>query len=349
MKIEWWKIIGIILLLYTIVAGTLIPLKPGIISVSPQKLNTGIPTLLEVSTYNTRLDKASKLKAWLKVSGDKLLPATGLNVSNSNHLEVTFPPYNGNEGSKKYASLVIENELDGYFLYPDAIKILNTEEAPSINSSLENISVINSVDDFKFPYRHILEETIRNTFFHVAIWFAMFILLIVSCYHSIKYLLYKDLAADMYSSSLTSVALIFGIAGLLTGSMWARYTWGTFWTADVKLNMTAIALLIYFAYWILRASITDIDTRARISSVFNLFSFVCLMILVMVIPRLSDSLHPGNGGNPAMGGEDLDNTMRAVFYPAIIGYTIIGLWISQLNYRYLKFKDDLETSDFNYD
>jgi len=149
------------------------------------------------------------------------------------------------------------------------------------------------------------------------------------------YLIKKDLNHDSRSAALTTVALVFGIAGLLTGSMWAKFTWGAFWTDDVKLNMTAIALLIYFAYWILRASIEDVDSRARLSSVFNLFSFVCLMILVMVIPRLSeDSLHPGNGGNPAFSGEDLDNTLRAVFYPAIIAYALIGFWMAQLIYRY---------------
>ncbi|NNE27143.1 MAG: cytochrome c assembly protein, partial [Saprospiraceae bacterium] len=60
---------------------------------------------------------------------------------------------------------------------------------------------------------------------------------------------------------------------------------------------------------------------------------------VMVVPRLTDSLHPGNGGNPAFGGEDLDNTLRTVFYPAIIAYTIIGYWMSQLLYRYLKLEN----------
>jgi len=88
--------------------------------------------------------------------------------------------------------------------------------------------------------------------------------------------------------------------------------------------MSATAMLVYCAYWFLRASISDVDTRARLSAVYNIFSFVCLMILVMVIPRFTDSLHPGNGGNPALGGEDLDNTLRAVFYPAIIGYTLLG-------------------------
>ena len=55
--------------------------------------------------------------------------------------------------------------------------------------------------------------------------------------------------------------------------------------------------------------------------------------LLFVIPRMTDSLHPGNGGNPAFGGEDLDNTMRMVFYPAVIAWTLLGLWISNILFR----------------
>jgi len=152
---------------------------------------------------------------------------------------------------------------------------------------------------------------------------------------------------DSRSSALTSVALYFGIAGLLTGSLWAKYAWGAFWTNDIKLNMTAISLLIYFSYWVLRSSIQDVDSRARLASVFNIFAFVNLMILVMVIPRTMDSLHPGNGGNPAFASEDLDNSLRMVFYPAIIGYTLIGLWMAQLSFRYQRLSDDIHIADFN--
>ena len=240
----------------------------------------------------------------------------------------------------------MDNEIDGYTLYPSAIRLGQSNTLASTPQKLQQLDQVNDVDSFRFPYRPILHETIRNTFFHVAIWFAMFILLIVSCVHSVKYLMTRNMISDTKSSALTTVALYFGIAGILTGSMWAKYTWGTFWTSDIKLNMSAVALLVYFAYWLLRSSISDIDTRARVSAVYNIFAFVTLMILVMVIPRFTDSLHPGNGGNPALGGEDLDNTLRVVFYPAIIGYTLLGLWISQLYFRYLCLQDKYLLSEY---
>jgi heme exporter protein C len=67
--------------------------------------------------------------------------------------------------------------------------------------------------------------------------------------------------------------------------------------------------------------------------VYNIFAFGALVPLIYVVPRLTDSLHPGAGGNPAFGSEDLDNTMRMVFYPAILGWTLLGFWIASLAYR----------------
>jgi len=345
---NWWKYLAVLLILYTLIAGILIPLKPGIYSFAPNKITVGESQTISIKGYNTKYKEAGDNNVWLKLPSDRLVKANSVEIISNNELSASFTigadlPENE---IQKPLTLIIDNEIDGYSLHPSAIYIKKSQKPSSAPTKLYDLSEIKKVDSFRFPFQHIVYETIRNTFFHVAIWFAMFLLLIVSCYHSFIYLFKKDLISDMYSSALTSVALMFGIAGLLTGSMWAKYTWGAFWTNDVKLNMSAISLAIYFAYWILRSAISDVDTRARVSSVFNIFAFACLMILVMVIPRLTDSLHPGNGGNPAFGGEDLDNTLRTVFYPAIIGYCLLGFWISQLYFRYLKAEENYTLKEY---
>lgn len=344
---NWYKYLSVALMVYVIIAGFLIPLKPGIQSFSPSKItiDPDKSSYLKIKTYNTNFQDAEKNKVWLKLPNDQLLRDEKVTIISQNELEASFyiPSTLPNFNAKQDAlTLIVENEIDGYTFYPDAVRVNDVSGLMTNRNEYHDISKINQVESFKFPYRHILHETIRNTFFHVAIWFAMFILLIYSCYHSLLYLRTKSLESDKKSAAATTVALVFGIAGILTGSMWAKYTWGTFWTTDIKLNMSATAMLVYCAYWFLRASVSDIDARARLSAIYNLFSFVALMILVMVIPRFTDSLHPGNGGNPALGGEDLDNTLRAVFYPAIIAYTLMGFWISNIYYRYLSLKDKVE-------
>lgn len=188
----------------------------------------------------------------------------------------------------------------------------------------------------KVPRQAILNETVRNLYFHVTMWFTMIFLLGTSVYHSIQYLRKSDIKSDMISNAYVETGLVFATLGLITGSLWAKFTWGDWWTNDPKLNSVAIGLLIYLAYGLVRSSMPDEQQKARISNVYNIFAFVIFMILIWILPRLTDSLHPGNGGNPGFSKYDLDSNMRMVFYPAIIGWTLLGYWIANLRIRIKK-------------
>ncbi len=186
------------------------------------------------------------------------------------------------------------------------------------------------------PTLPILHETIRNLYFHVTMWFGMIIILMVSLIYSIKYLSKQKNEYDIVASEAANVGLFFGVLGITTGMLWANFTWGSWWVNDPKLNGAAITLLIYLAYFVLRGSIDDEEKRAKVSAVYNIFAYVMLIVFVGILPRLTDSLHPGNGGNPGFGKYDLDNNMRLVFYPAIIGWTLLGVWIMSLRIRMKK-------------
>lgn len=183
------------------------------------------------------------------------------------------------------------------------------------------------------PALQILHETIRNLYFHVTMWFGMFVIFAISFVYAIKYLGSSRQEHDIVASESANVGLLFGTLGLITGSIWARYTWGSFWSNDPKELCAAIAWLIYMAYFVLRSSFTDIDKRARVSAVYNVFAFVLVIPVLFVIPRMTDSLHPGNGGNPGFNTYDLDNDLRLVFYPAVIGWTLLGIWILNIRIR----------------
>jgi len=183
------------------------------------------------------------------------------------------------------------------------------------------------------PRLDILNETIRNLFFHVTSWFAMVFLFIASFGYSIHYLNTGNAKSDLLAKIFVQTGMVFGVAGLSTGMLWAQYTWGSYWVPDPKLNGAAVALLAYLAYVVLRNSMTDELARAKVSAVYNIFAFVMMVIFIFILPRMTSSLHPGNGGNPAFSSYDLDNSMRIVFYPATIGWILLGLWISELKYR----------------
>lgn len=193
------------------------------------------------------------------------------------------------------------------------------------------------------PALHQLQETIRNLYFHVCMWFGMMILFGISVYHSIKYLKNLDIRSDIKAKEYASTGILFGILGYATGIVWASYTWAdpnnpayaSFGTIvrEPKLIGAAMALLIYFAYFVLRGSLPDLDKRARVSSVYNIFAFAMLFPSIWIIPRLLPSLHPGQEGNPALNYNDIDARMRLVFYPAVLGWTLLGVWITTLKIR----------------
>ncbi|HZH95600.1 MAG TPA: cytochrome c biogenesis protein CcsA [Flavisolibacter sp.] len=200
------------------------------------------------------------------------------------------------------------------------------------------------------PRVRILNESIRNLYFHVCMWFGMMILFTVSVVHAIKYLNSNNLRSDILSRHYAVVGIVFGLLGYSTGAIWATYTWTDPNNAapasfaaiarEPKLIGAAIALLIYFAYLVLRDSISDLDKKARISAVYNIFAFAFLFPSIWIIPRLLPSLHPGADGNPALNPKDTDDRMRLIFYPAVIGWTLLGVWIATLKARlsYIKEK-----------
>ncbi|HEX4875426.1 MAG TPA: cytochrome c biogenesis protein CcsA [Chitinophagaceae bacterium] len=200
------------------------------------------------------------------------------------------------------------------------------------------------------PKLKLLGETIRNLYFHVCMWFAMMILFTVSVVNAIRYLRTFNMKYDIYARHFAVVAIVFGVLGYSTGAIWAAFTWAdpnvpvinNFKTIarDPKLIGAAIALLVYAAYLILRDSVQDMDKKARISAVYNIFAYAILFPSIWILPRILPSLHPGNEDNPALDVKnDISGSMRLVFYPAVIGWTLLGVWITTLKIRLTLLKE----------
>ena len=196
---------------------------------------------------------------------------------------------------------------------------------------------------FDVPRLAILNETIRVLHFHVPMWFGMVIILLISVIYSIRYLSTNDPKYDLIAVECVNTGVVLGMLGIFSGMLWANYTWGSPWHGDPKQNGAAIAMLIYFAYLVLRNSMDEKQQRARISSVYNIFAFAAMIPLLFILPRLTSSVHPGSGGNPGFNAYDLDSKLRLVFYPAVVGWTLLGIWITTIRYRMRSLQSKLET------
>ena len=183
------------------------------------------------------------------------------------------------------------------------------------------------------PKLFILHESIRNVYFHVPMWFTMLTLYLISVIYSVKYLNGGNAKHDIMAVEAVNTGIVFCFFGLLTGMQWANITWGEPWPNDPKLNGSAIATLMYLAYLVLRNALDEEQKRAKISAVYNIFAFPIMVVLLYILPKLTDSLHPGSGGNGTFGDLDMDNYMRPVFYTAVIGWILTGVWVCTLRYR----------------
>lgn len=143
---------------------------------------------------------------------------------------------------------------------------------------------------------------------------------------------------DVKAETATMIGLLFGICGLLTGSLWAKFTWGSWWTfSEPRMNLSALAMMIFVAYFILRTAFNDPVKRAKISAVYNIFGVTTIPFLLYIIPRQLPSLHPGADGNPAF-SEITAPELRYIFYPAVIGFIGLAIWLADITKRSKKLK-----------
>lgn len=337
-----YKILAVLLVAYSIVAGMLIPLSTGVTGVSPRVAKGGQPLALTLQAYNANFeaDKDS-YEARIRLNPDQAICAKNITVNSPQEMTLHFdipagklPILTATKNGKKspFPLLEMSGEHNGYSSLESVVYIKDSlvENPVQVFCETKPFAEVKE-EKINFPFLNILEETIRNLFYHVPMWFAMMLLLLISVIYSILYLAKPEMEYyDTQASSFAAVGVLFGIVGIATGALWAKHTWGAYWSFDVKQNTSAVALLIYLAYFVLRSSFDDMDKRARIAAIYNIFAFATLIPLLYIIPRMVDSLHPGMGGNPAFSKLDLDNTMRMVFYPAVIGWMLLGIWMSNL-------------------
>ena len=327
------RIAGLAILAYTFAMTFLVPLGPGIQDVvvtQTELTDKGGVYEVEVIGHGTHFSETAPRVFLLRGKG--ALNATAVKSMDDTHLKcrVRLPAVIPSPSFDVY----VNNEIDGTMSYANGffasgLKVVSKATLPDEPGVLENLSASNL--GFHFPFQPNIMESIRNLMLHVPMWFTMFLLMGISFAQSIRTLrLGGDPDRDLRAVASVKVGLWFGVLGLLTGSLWARFTWGAWWVDDPQLNGAFVTVMVYAGYLVLRGSVQDAKLRSRLSAVYNLFGFCLLVVLLMVLPRFTESLHPGKGGNPAFSSYDLDSALRAAFYPAVLGWMILGTWMYSL-------------------
>ena len=201
---------------------------------------------------------------------------------------------------------------------------------------------------FEFPNIPGLEEKARNIFFHVATAWTTVVAFLVSMWFGIQYLRKRDIDYDLKSESAAGLGLMFCILATVTGAIWAKFNWGSYWNWDPRQTSIFILLLIYGAYFALRSAIENDETRARLSAVYSTLAGLTVPFFIFVLPRMVAGLHPGAAGDPEGAGPvvefKMSGPMFIVFFTGLIGFNLLFVWLLDLRVRTsrLEYKKRLE-------
>jgi len=335
----WLKIICVILLFYSAFCAFWHPMAPGGLSVSATEFHPGRNDFFLIGYATHFLEEKENLQVFVSTDSSAVYCANIVEVVDNSKVMVSlFLPDTISSGRFEFFA---NTNKDGTVIVDAPVGNEGFTFLPGSNALACKYRVENEdATSFGFPFQPIIMESIRNLMWHVPMWFTMFALMIMSFYFSLRALgmdsNQRKNQFDLKASSAAAVGLLFCTLGLITGSIWARFTWGAWWTNDPQLNGSMVVFIVYVGYFILRDSTPDMDKRTRLAGIFNIFAFVLMVVLLMVMPRFTEGLHPGKSGNPAFSKYDLDSSLRTVFYPAVAGFILLGYWIYDLYFRIKK-------------
>jgi heme exporter protein C len=183
------------------------------------------------------------------------------------------------------------------------------------------------------PLEALMNYVQKIFYFHISNAWVGMLGFIVAAIAGVIYLVKKDLKWDIVEKAAVEISLVFFFIAIVTGSIWAKPSWGTFWTWDARLTTAAILEMIYLAYLLLRQGIDDPERRARFSAVYTLIGAVSVPVTFLSI-RIWQTIHPvviGGGGSGTQGSFGMTPPMLTTMFFCLGTFSVI--FVTLLWYR----------------
>jgi heme exporter protein C len=178
---------------------------------------------------------------------------------------------------------------------------------------------------FYAPTEATMGQVQRVFYFHVATAWVGMLGFLVAAVVGVIYLIRKEHRWDIAGLAAIEISLVFFFIAIVSGSIWARPTWGTWWTWDPRLTTATIVELVYAAYLLLRSGIEDPDRRARFGAVYSILGFLSVPLTFVSI-RLLRTIHPvviGGGNANADGDFSMTPKMLQTFMFSLLVFSVI--------------------------
>jgi heme exporter protein C len=178
---------------------------------------------------------------------------------------------------------------------------------------------------FYAPMEAVMGQVQRIFYFHVANAWVGMLGFLVAAGAGVAFLRTGARHWDIVGLAAIEISFVFFFIAIASGSIWARGSWGTWWTWDPRLTTAAIVELVYAAYFMLRQGIEDPDRRGRFSAVYAVLSFISVPITFISI-RIFRTIHPviiGIGAAGAEGSFDMTPKMELTFMFSLLTFSFI--------------------------
>jgi heme exporter protein C len=178
---------------------------------------------------------------------------------------------------------------------------------------------------FYAPEEAVMGNVQRVFYFHVAAGWVGGLAFLVTALAGIAFLVRNDPKWDRVAQASVEVGIVFTFINIVSGSIWARPIWNTWWTWDPRLVTATVMELIYLAYVMLRQGIEDPERRARFGSVYGIVGFISVPITFLSI-RLLRTIHPvviGSSDPSAQGAFDMTPAMLQTFMFSLLTFTFV--------------------------
>lgn len=178
-------------------------------------------------------------------------------------------------------------------------------------------------------------EVFRIVYFHFPMAICTVVAFGTGLFYSIRYLSMRNIKSDAQAALSSKLGIIFCVLAAVSGSIFAKNTWGTYWNWDPRETSIFMLLLVYAAYFALRTAVSDPDQRAGLSAVYSIFGFVATIFFIFIMPRIMPGLHPG-APKPTGQSEGSIITFSAatasVLLPSTLAYVALFFWINKLSF-----------------
>ena len=183
-----------------------------------------------------------------------------------------------------------------------------------------------------------LYDKARIIYLHVPLSWIAVVSFLLSMINSVQYLRKRDLVYDIRSHAAAEVGFQFTILATVTGALWAKFNWGTYWNWDPRQTSIFILLLIYGAYFALRSAIDNYEQKAKLASVYAIIAFVTVPFFIFIMPRIVESLHPADTIVDSQGKISMNPVMFSIFMFSLFSFTLLFFWILNVKIRVEKLK-----------